>query len=264
MKQTAAYSRFYDWEFKLICTRQKDDVKLWKKLAASYGDPILEICCGSGRITQELVKMGYKVTALDNSAGMLTILEIKKLRNVKTVLADMRDFDLYKKFKFAFISYSSFQQLLTQEDQIECLRTIKKHLAKDGVLGIDINPHILDGPDVVENEIAYIADFPPHNSRITMFTSHKIDRKKRIIHWHDKYVEINETGNRQEFVNNISLKECNPDEMHKLFEICGYQVIDVYGDFAGGEVTEDSWNHIWLVKLLKVQDSYSDFLKCLC
>lgn len=223
-------------------------MKLWQKLAAEFGDPILDICCGSGRITQELAKAGFFVAALDNSPEMIALLKAKKLSNVKPVLADMKDFSLDQKFNFAFISYSSFQQLLSQQDQIQCLKTIRKHLTEDGVLGIDINPHILEGPEIMENEIAYIADFPPDDSRITMFTSHKIDWEKRIKHWTDKYIEIDKNGHKREFTNGISLKECSPDEMHKLFDICGYRVIDVFGDFKAGRVTKDSENLIWIVK----------------
>ena len=59
------YAKIYDWEFELICTRQKHDVRIWKKLAKRYGGPILDICCGTGRITQELAEMGFEITALD-------------------------------------------------------------------------------------------------------------------------------------------------------------------------------------------------------
>ncbi|MDO9577948.1 MAG: class I SAM-dependent methyltransferase [Candidatus Cloacimonadales bacterium] len=241
------YAGFYDWEFELICTRQRHDVKLWKKLATKYGGPILDICCGTGRITQELAKMGFEITALDNSPEMLEILEKKKLPKVQTVLADMRDFSLDRKFKFAFISYSSFQQLLSLEDQAKCLNTIKRHLTDDGVLGIDINPHVLEGSDVQEKEISYIADFPARNSRVTMFTSHKIDLKNQIKHWEDTYVEIYPDGRKNEFINRESLKGCNRDDMQLLFEKCGYNIIDVFGDFDGGEMTEDSWNMVWVV-----------------
>lgn len=241
------YAKFYDWEFELICTKQKHDVKIWKKLAAKYDGPILDICCGSGRITQELAKMGFEITALDNSPEMLEILQNKKLPNVQTKLADMRDFNLDHKFKFAIISYSSFQQLLSQEDQIKCLETIKQYLTEGGVLGIDINPHICEGSDVLEKEIDYIADFPAHNSRVTMFTSHRIDRINQIKHWEDTYVEINADGNKQEFMNHLSLKECSIDYMKLLFEKCGYNIIDVFGDFDGGKVTQDSENVIWVV-----------------
>ncbi len=49
------HAKYYDWEFDLICTNQRNDVRIWKELAKEFGSPILEICCGSGRITEELI-----------------------------------------------------------------------------------------------------------------------------------------------------------------------------------------------------------------
>ena len=242
------YAKIFNWEFELICNRQMHDVKLWKKLAQQYGGPILDVCCGSGRITQVLLEMGFRVTALDNSEEMLEILNNKHLPNVKTELADMTDFSLEQKFKLVIISYSSFQQLLTLEDQTRCLETIKRHLKNDGILAMDINPHVLEGPDVLQDEIAFIADNPERNSRITMFTSHKIDHENKIKHWQDTYVEIDKNGNEKKFNNFISLKECNKDYMLKLFDKCGFKIINIFGDFDGGKVTERSENMIYVVK----------------
>lgn len=242
------YAEIYDWEFDLICTRQKHDVKLWKSIAAKIGGPVLDLCCGSGRLTKELAKLNLEITALDNDSDMLNLLKKKNLNKVKTVLADMRNFQIDELFKLVIISYSSFQQLLEEEEQIQCLMNIGKHLEKGGLLGIDINPHLLEGKDSVKNEIAYIADFLPGNSRITMFTSYHTDKTKQIRFWQDRYVEIDNQGMRTEFINEIALKHCPPKMMKRLFSVCGYEILDVYGDFDGGSVTEHSWNEVWLVR----------------
>jgi len=121
------HAKYYDWEFDLICTNQRNDVHIWKELAKEYGSPILEICCGSGRITEELIKDGHIITAIDNSNEMLEILKAKHLPNIEILNSNMTTFELNIKFKFAFISYSSFQQLLTLEEQIKCLKNIHDH-----------------------------------------------------------------------------------------------------------------------------------------
>ncbi len=113
---------------------------------------------------------------------------------------------------------------------------------------MDINPHILEGSDVLENEIAFIADNSERNSRITMYTSHKIDRENKIKHWQDTYVEIDKNGNEKKFTNSISLKECNNDYMIKLFDNCGFKIIDIFGDFDRGKVAKKSENVIYIVK----------------
>jgi ubiquinone/menaquinone biosynthesis C-methylase UbiE len=242
------YARYYDWEFDLICTEQRKDVNLWLNLAERFGDPILELCCGSGRITIPLLRKGFTITAVDNSPQMLQILQKKAGNKVETVLSDMTSFHMKKKYKFAFISYSSFQQLLTQKEQLECLQRINEHLEDGGVLALDINPCICDGSDILEKTHHYTAEFPPGNSTVTMYTSHRIDRKNQVKHWEDTYLEIDKAGNEKTFVNHISLKECSIKEMKKLLNKCGFEIEKIYGDFDLGPVKEDSSNLIYIAR----------------
>ncbi len=243
-----AHARYYDWEFDLICTKQRQDIRIWKALAKEFGENILELCCGSGRITQELIKDDHNIVAIDNSNEMLDILKAKNLQRLEIHNSDMTTFKLDRKFKFTFISYSSFQQLLTLEEQIKCLNNIHYHLEDGGVLAMDINPRICEGEDILPRTHSYTAEYPINNSTITMYTSYKIDRIKQIKHWRDEYLEIAENGEEQRTYVDISLKECNKDYMKLLFEKCNFEIINIYGDFDKGDVTENSDNMIYVVR----------------
>ena len=61
--------------------------------AVPSGSEILELGCGAGRITHELVALGHRVTAVDNSAEMLA-----HVRGAATVLADIESLDLGRSF----------------------------------------------------------------------------------------------------------------------------------------------------------------------
>ncbi|MEA2095092.1 MAG: class I SAM-dependent methyltransferase [Candidatus Cloacimonadota bacterium] len=243
-----AHARYYDWEFELICTKQKEDIRIWKTLAKEFGGLILELCCGTGRITQELLKDGHHIFAIDNSNEMLNILRAKNLPNLEILNSDMTNFKLDRKFKFAFISYSSFQQLLTLEEQIKCLNNIHVHLEKGGVLAMDINPRICEGEDIQPRIQSYTAEYPPNNSTVTMYTSHRINRINQIKHWKDEYLEMSENGEERRTYVEISLKEYSLDYMKLLFGKCNFEILNIYGDFDKNEVTEDSENLIYVVR----------------
>ena len=242
------HTKYYDWEFDLICTKQRNDIRIWKALASEFGYPILELCCGSGRVTQELIKEGHNITAIDNSSEMLDVLRAKNLPNLKIINSDMKSFKLGKQFKFVFISYSSFQQLLTLEEQIKCLKNIQEHLEDKGVLAIDINPRICEGEEILPTTHSYTAEYPVNESTVTMYTSHIIDRINQIKHWKDEYLQIAKNGEERRTYVDISLKECSLDYMKLLFEKCNFEIINIYGDFDKGEVTDDSENLIYVVK----------------
>lgn len=54
---------------------------------------ILELGCGTGRITRQLVRRGYRVTAVDESAAMLA-----HVRGAETVQAEIEELDLGRRF----------------------------------------------------------------------------------------------------------------------------------------------------------------------
>ena len=246
------FSKFYDWEFQLFCQEQQNDVKLWLELAEYHGDPILELACGSGRITIPLAQKGYQITALDNSSQMLQLLKSKafEMKNITAVKASMTNFNLSTKYNFALISYSSFQQLLSREDQIRCLKTIRKHLTEKGVLGLDIGTQVCAGKDETDYRHLYTAEFPQNNSTVSMFTSYKTDHKNKIRYWKDKYLEVFKDGSSKTYYNQIALKECGLEYMQRLFKETGFGIVDVYGTFERGKFSETSNNAIYLVRKL--------------
>ena len=52
----------------LECGRYAEDLPLWRSLASEYGDPVLDVGAGTGRVTIELARAGHRVTALDIDA----------------------------------------------------------------------------------------------------------------------------------------------------------------------------------------------------
>jgi SAM-dependent methyltransferase len=57
------------------------------------GASVLELGCGVGRITRQLVRLGYRVTAVDESAEMLA-----RVRDAETVHASIEGLDLGRRF----------------------------------------------------------------------------------------------------------------------------------------------------------------------
>jgi hypothetical protein len=113
---------------------------------------------------------------------------------------------------------------------------------------MDIAPCICEGTDILRETHEYTAEYPVDDSTVSMFTSYRIDRLNLIKHYKDRYVKIDAEGIRSEYNNKISLKECSIEYMKLLFESTGFEVLEIFGDFDRGEVTEDSHNVIYIVK----------------
>ncbi|MEM2713862.1 MAG: methyltransferase domain-containing protein [Candidatus Pacearchaeota archaeon] len=128
----------------LSLTNKKRD-KAMMKYILSYitkKDKILDLCCGYGRITIPLAKKGYKVEGIDICPFLIKfareVAKKKKLR-IKFRIGDMRKLP-YKDYSFDKIIclWSSFNHLLTEEDQIIALKEIYRCLKKNGKFIMDL------------------------------------------------------------------------------------------------------------------------------
>ncbi len=98
--------------------------------AVESGAEILELGCGVGRITHELIRLGHPVVAVDESPEMLA-----HVRGAETVLARIEDLDLGRRFPCVLLA-SHFVNV--EEDERDALlRACLRHLAEDGVVVIE-------------------------------------------------------------------------------------------------------------------------------
>src|SRR5213079_1947437 len=63
------YADFYDWENAQTLDRR--DVKFWQDMAQRVDGPILELGCGTGRVTIPVARTGARVFGVDRSQEML-------------------------------------------------------------------------------------------------------------------------------------------------------------------------------------------------
>ena len=63
------YAPFYDWENAQTLGRR--DVPFWRRVASGAGGPVLELGCGTGRVSLPLARAGVELVGIDRSAPML-------------------------------------------------------------------------------------------------------------------------------------------------------------------------------------------------
>jgi SAM-dependent methyltransferase len=95
------------------------------------GADVLELGCGVGRVTHELVRLGHPVTAVDESEAMLN-----HVRGADVVRARIEDLDLPRRFACVLL----MSQLVNVPDDGQrraFLRTCAGHVAADGIVLIE-------------------------------------------------------------------------------------------------------------------------------
>src|SRR6187401_716638 len=109
-------------------------------LARAARGPVLDVCCGTGRILLPCLQAGVDIEGVDLYAGMLATLRYKAaLLGVSPRLhhADMSEFELPRRYALIMIPFNAFGHNMTQEAQIRCLSRCRQHLQPGGLLAFD-------------------------------------------------------------------------------------------------------------------------------
>jgi SAM-dependent methyltransferase len=141
-----------EWGYDIIAPLYDDDMGAsmpfhdldgYLELLPKAPADILEIGCGTGRLTLPLADRGFSVTAIDRSAPMLEQLQNKLHagHDIEACIMDARHISLCGPFDSALFGYSGFQYLVSDSDSSLFLEAIKGILAPSGSLILDIFIH---------------------------------------------------------------------------------------------------------------------------
>ncbi len=126
--------KYYD---ETVGVSGKSEIEWYKENAMKFGGPVLDIACGTGRMSLVFAKMGYVVTSIDNSQGMLSRFKNKLSKNPelasKITLHNlpMTNFSFHQRFN-TIVCVDAFFHNLTVDDEKQCLDLIHQHLTPSG------------------------------------------------------------------------------------------------------------------------------------
>jgi SAM-dependent methyltransferase len=222
--------------------RDRPDVRFYVEAATAAGSPVLEVGCGTGRILIPTARAGVEIVGLDLSPHMLAECrrrlqeEPEAVRaRVRLVEADMRDFDLGSRFTLATIPFRPFQHLITVEDQLSCLASIRRHLVDDGVLILDLfNPSLdflVNRP--VGEELDEEPPFTTTDGRrvIRRQKTVRIDRFQQVGHYELIYYVSHPDGRQERLVQAFPLRYVFRFEAEHLLARAGFTLEHVYADY---------------------------------
>ncbi|MFI9122958.1 class I SAM-dependent methyltransferase [Streptomyces bikiniensis] len=102
------------------------------------GRTVLDLGCGTGVSSLALADAGARVVAVDASRPSLDVLKEKCLdHDVEAVEGDFRDLRLDSAFDVVTLSRNTFFLAQEQEEKIDLLRVVARHLAPGGAAFLD-------------------------------------------------------------------------------------------------------------------------------
>jgi SAM-dependent methyltransferase len=242
-----------------ILVQRKQDVEFYIGEARRYGDPLLELGCGTGRITLAIAEAGYRVVGLDISERMLEraiekrgALRREARERVHLVQGDMTKFDIGEKFRTVVIPFRPFQHLLEVEEHLGCLNCVRKHLAPGGHLILDFSqtdPERMHEPAFQKESLLIEYDLPDGRHIIL---SERVAAFHRALQRNEVEMIFGVThpdGKQERLVMAWTLRYFFRYEVEHLLARCGFRVEAVYGNFDRSPLQDNSPEMIFVASM---------------
>jgi ubiquinone/menaquinone biosynthesis C-methylase UbiE len=213
-----------------------DLLNFYRRQVARYGEPVLELACGSGRLTIPLAKEGVNITGLDISEDMLNLAKVKASRsgvNIRFIQGDMRSFDLREKFKLIFIPAQSLSHLHTREEIENCFACIRRHLTDEGRCLIEL---FNSSVTLLARESGHRypvgqSDEPKGGSEVSYNAATQVNHIRLFFR---------DEGSNQETVLSFEMRQFFPQEIDALLWYNGFLIEHKYGNYDEGEFSGDA------------------------
>jgi SAM-dependent methyltransferase len=211
------------------CGAYSADIPLWRSLAAAVAEQsgrpceLLELGCGTGRVSLAMARDDCRVTALDIDPELIAVLRDRAMERQAPIDARVGDasaFELEATFDVV-LAPMLFAQLLSHTQRLGMLTSIARHLRPGGCAALALI-------ELDEEWEADVADAPPPDTLEKdgwIYASHavalrqiidadriEIDRIRRIT---------NPEGRHDEALSRISLELVSPAELEEEANTAG-------------------------------------------
>ena len=214
------------------------DIPFWLDVARTAGGPLLEAACGTGRVLLRLRQAGFDADGFDGSAAMVGHLRRKAAGaglSVRAEAADMRAFDMNRRYARVLCVFNGFAHLETPEDQILFLGRAREHLDPGGACIVHMSypgPEYWSEPDggpTFEREVD-----GPAGGKLQLWDSRT---KDPVNQRQESVMEVREidAAGRTESVRRFSTSQrwVYRFELELLFRAAGFSRWEVFGGFDG-------------------------------
>ncbi len=222
-------------------------------LALEANGPVLELGCGTGRITIPLAQEGIDMTGLEIMPQMLAHARRKSgSLPIRWVEADARSFRLKQRFSFIFARGSVLEHMMTLVDQEAVLCNVREHLADNGRFMLDAalcHPSRL--VDTEEEPWFSYQDPDGHTVHVsgtdTFDFQNQIHYQNFVRRWEIDQEDSSLGPMSQEV--RLALRYIFPREMEALLHYNGLTVLDRFSDWDGNPVTHESEQILYLCEV---------------
>ena len=229
---------WYDAEYIHI----QGDVPYYARVARETNGAILELACGTGRLTLPMVRAGANVHGIDASVAMISRAEEKRealpalqRERLTFEVGDMRTLRLERRFEAVVLAFNTLMHMITDEDLAAVLETVRVHLAAGGRFHFDLHtpfPELLGRDPNGRYDPQEMID-PDSGDRYVVTESNEYDARTQINRMYFHYQRVDRerrpVGREKRAV--LDLRVIFPRELDRWLHTSGFAIAGEWDDF---------------------------------
>ncbi|MEP3046958.1 MAG: class I SAM-dependent methyltransferase [Roseibium sp.] len=221
------------------CSGWSTDRDFYLSLAGRDPKRVLELGAGTGLISRKLAQLGHIVTAADPSEVMLCFGRLQpggeKIRWVNATAQSFCDSETYD---YIFMTGHAFQVFLSDGEIASTLKSVRKHLADDGLFAFESRNPGFDWA-AVWNSVKDIETPEGPVRRATRLLAYE----DQILEFDQEYVFEDES-----IVSNSRLRFASCTDLQDMLWATGFRVDEIFGDWDKSTFTNTSREIIILAR----------------
>ncbi len=246
------YAPFYDWENARTLGRR--DVPFWLRMTGAVKGPVLELGCGTGRVTMPLAHEGVHIVGVDRSGEMLARARRRVRRQRRGTAPDLIRGDIRHlpfpagTFPLVMAPYGILQSLLSERDLAVTLEEVSRVTAPGGMFGLEL---VADLPSWGEHgkAVSLRGRRSPGGAQVTLLESVRQDKARGLTIFDQEFVERRgRQVRRHAFA--LTFRTISVPQMTRRLQKSGFQVEMQLGDYQGGPWTPGA--EVWIILARKV------------
>ena len=204
---------------------------------------LLDLGCGTGKMTRIMAEKGFDMIGIDNSMEMLDMAreyeyDREEDSGILYLLQDMREFELYGTVRAVYSACDCLNYIMEEDELLTVFRLVNNYLDPKGLFIFDMNTsykyeHLLAENTIAENreegsfiwENYYDKEEQVNEYDLTLFIKESEDDKE------ERFLRFTETH----FQRCYSL-EC----VKQLLQEAGMELVAVYDAYTKNPLREDS------------------------
>ncbi|MGE5141744.1 MAG: class I SAM-dependent methyltransferase [Rudaea sp.] len=228
------------------------DIPFFLEEAGQAPGGILELMCGTGRVSLPLLAAGAHLTLVDGSPRMLQVLRRKLAQqgfSPPVYEMDVRALALPSQFDLILVPFNAFSELIAAEDRRETLRRIYEHLAAGGRAIVTLhNPKVRLKTVDEQLKLAGRRDLPGGTLLFWMWQKY-LPEEERVtgLQFYEHYDQGGLMASRRMLEINFAL--VGDDEFGAMAKAAGFKVEELFGDYTRAPFDRETTPYqIWVLR----------------